>query len=371
MRHRNHPPRGFTLIELLVVIAIISTLVGLLLPAVQSAREAARRAQCTNNLKQIGLALHNYESANNCFPMSFTGASAGPGGVCQSGFFSWEVGLLPYMEQQPLYAALNLSIGMADNCADPDLYFNVTVSPRHPNATAARTSIASFLCPSDAAQPSDAFGPGSGLAPSNYAGNVGWTPDTSGPTAGSRGGKHNGFIGLANAAMPAAWHSGPVRISQVRDGLSNTAAVAERMVTQVASASDTAGALTAPRAMLTFCGGTSPMSRTLPRWESFCEGVGYPDIAWGAYHGRAWIMGWGHAANTYMHVMPINGINCHVYDSEHDGNNVVTPSSFHAGGINVLLGDGSVRFVKKMVGMPVWWALGTRANGEVVSSDAY
>jgi prepilin-type processing-associated H-X9-DG protein len=260
---------------------------------------------------------------------------------------------------------------MADNCADPDVYFNVTVSPTHANITAARTSIAAFLCPSDPSQPNDAFGPGSGLAPANYAGNIGWTPDTSGPAGATRIGRHNGFIGLANAAMPAAWHTGPVRISQVRDGLSNTAAAAERLVTPVASATDTTGALSAPRSTLTYCGGTTPITRTLSRWKTFCEGVGYPDIAWGVYHGRAWIMGWGHAANNYMHVLPINGLNCHIYDSEHDGNNVVSPSSFHSGGINMLFGDGSVRFVKESVAMPVWWALGTRANGEAISSDAY
>ena len=363
------PRRAFTLIELLVVIAIIGVLIGLLLPAVQSAREAARRAQCANNLKQIGLALHNYESAQGVFPMSTTGAGAGPGGRCLNGFYSWHVAILPQLEQQPLYNAINQSIGMADNCADIDLYFSLSVSATHPNATAAATVLGVFLCPSDSPEPSQVFGTAR-LAPSNYAGNVGWTPDTSGPTSGPRIGRHTGLIGLLNPAQPNDWHTGPVRISEVRDGLSQTAAVAERLSTRISGPADVQGAASEPQATRTYCGGTAPTTRSLRRWRDFCYGVSYPDTAWSVYHGRAWVLGWGHAANTYMHVLPINGRNCHIYEGEADANNLITPSSYHTSGINVLLADGSVRFVKQTVDMPVWWALGTRSRSEVVNVDA-
>ena len=149
LRRKLRASSGFTLIELLVVIAIIAVLISLLLPAVQAAREAARRIQCTNNLKQIGLALHNYQDINGVFPMTTTAARGGPGGVCQNGFYSWHAGILPQMEQQTLANALNFMIGNADNCSSSMVYDQATISQGHPNATVSQTIIAGFLCPSD------------------------------------------------------------------------------------------------------------------------------------------------------------------------------------------------------------------------------
>ncbi len=132
--------RGFTLIELLVVIAIIAVLIALLLPAVQQAREAARRSQCKNNLKQIGLALHNYHESNGTFPMSYS----------IDGFFdtttrgrSWIIGILPYLDSSPLYNTIDMSAPMAAVTTDP------LPTPYSANTTAAKTIIATFLCPSD------------------------------------------------------------------------------------------------------------------------------------------------------------------------------------------------------------------------------
>ena len=134
--------RGFTLIELLVVIAIIAVLIALLLPAVQSAREAARRAQCTNNLKQIGLAMHNYNTANNTFPpgtsATFNPLNVNNGGSLCMAWSSWSAQslMLPYLEQTPIYNAANF---MLDPINDPQGY----------NTTAFFTKINAFLCPSD------------------------------------------------------------------------------------------------------------------------------------------------------------------------------------------------------------------------------
>lgn len=368
----NRPsPRGFTLIELLVVIAIIAVLIALLLPAVQSAREAARRLQCTNNMKQIGLALHNYADANGVFPMTTTSAKAGPGGVCQNGLFSWHATVLPQIEQQPLYNAINFQVGNADDCADPEVVLHAaTISASHPNGTAARTVIAGYLCPSEAYQIPTTMGT-SRPAPQSYSGNAGWTPDTSGPAEGPRIGRHNGFIGLEDPVGRPSWHVGPISVAMISDGLSQTVAVAERRIPRSTDPNDLEAMLGEPEATRSYCAGGSGASRTLHAWQRYCGTVSFPDPAWTVYSGRAWISGWGHAGGVYMQVMPINARSCHIYGGESDGNIMITPGSAHAGGINLLFGDGSVRFVKDKINLPVWWALGTRNGSEVVSADAY
>lgn len=367
---RHHKREAFTLIELLVVIAIIAVLISLLLPAVQSAREAARRVQCVNNLKQIGLALHNYQDANGVFPMTTTAAGTGPGGVCTSGLFSWHAAILPQLEQTAAANALNFSIGSTDNCGRGNLYDLATISATHPNATVARTIITTYLCPSDTFELPDTMG-SARPAPQNYAGNAGWTPDTSGPQAGSRIGKHNGFIGLVNPVRRIDWHTGPVGIQQITDGTSNTAAVAER---RIARSTTTATSLSArfvePKQTSSFCAGSSGTSRTLGAWIPLCNSITSADPAWTVYHGRSWLSGWSRSGTIYMHVMPVNERNCHLYGGEDDGNNLITSSSMHPGGVNVLFGDGSVRFLKSTVNNAVWWAIGSRNGGEVLSSDA-
>ncbi|WP_165246118.1 DUF1559 domain-containing protein [Paludisphaera soli] len=364
------PRRAFTLIELLVVIAIIAVLIALLLPAVQAAREAARRAQCTNNLKQIGLALHNYHEVNGVFPMSTTSAQPAPNGRCRNGLFSWHASILPQLDQQPMFNAVNFWVGNADDCSNPDVVmYAATIGANHPNGTVARTAIAAYLCPSEAYQPAETMG-GSRPAPQSYSGNVGWTPDTSGPAAGARMGRHNGFIGLDDPVGKAAWHVGPIRAAAVSDGLSNTVAVAERRLPRATDPNDVEAMYGEPEPTRSYCAGGSGSSRTLHAWQRYCGSVSFPDPAWTVYSGRAWISGWGHAGGTYMQVMPINARSCHIYGGESDGNILITPGSLHHGGLNALFGDGSVRFLKEKIALPVWWALGTRDGGEVVGGDA-
>ena len=363
--------RGFTLIELLVVIAIIAVLIGLLLPAVQAAREAARRAQCTNNLKQIGLALHNYHDIYRVFPMSTTAAGPAANGACLSGLFSWHAGILPQIDQQPLFNAVNFQVGNADDCSDPDMLFSsATIGSGHPNATASHTVLGVYLCPTDSYDLTTTMG-ASRPAPQNYSGNAGWTPDTSGPDPGPRLGRHNGFIGLVDPIEKVDWHVGPISAARVTDGLSQTVAVAERRIARASDPSDVNAMFAEPQATRSFCGGGTGSNRTLDRWKTYCYSVSFPDPAWTVFQNRAWISGWGHAGSISMQVLPINGRSCHLYGGETDGNILNTPSSQHPGGINVLFGDGGVRFVKEEVSMPVWWAIGTRDGGEVVGGDAY
>ena len=213
--------RGFTLIELLVVIAIIAVLIALLLPAVQSAREAARRIQCTNNIKQIGLAMHNYHTANNTFPQGVAASfnTVNPGCIAWSGW-SAQALMLSYMEQGTIYNACNFML-------DP---FSTSLSPLV-NGTAVYTKIAGFLCPSDGNAGSAAGNAAltqanqadttlinnyyASVGTTTYVDNLvvnGSTPQTCGTSPGSTG---------------VFWYSVSYGIHSITDGTSNTVAFSE------------------------------------------------------------------------------------------------------------------------------------------------
>jgi len=332
--------RGFTLIELLVVIAIIAVLIALLLPAVQAAREAARRAQCINNLKQIGLALHNYHSANNAFPPAkiYAGScsTTNPGGlVLNTTAFAM---LLSYMEQMPLYNAYNFSQA-SNNAAwtggNTNLVGNAAV-----NTSVVGSMVNSFWCPSDDQpdavddQPTTASWPYSRWKArrSNYLVSVGYYTDYDCPGAAG--------TNRPNPAYQGAFYNDiSTSIAELRDGTSNTFLVGESV-----------------------------------------QGPSHFD---GSYYGPYW--GSGTHTSTHGHIRPPsdagapafapNGSSGYLYPTSaisiRNKPYAWVFSSKHSGGVNMLLGDGSVRFFKNSINLFTWWSLATIKGGEVLSSDSY
>lgn len=356
--------RGFTLVELLVVIAVIGILMALLLPAVQAAREAARRMQCKNNLKQMGLALHNYHDVYQQFPVNMTGGGRSAGAGCTTGFYSWMVYLLPYVEQGPLYDQIDFNVEMADSGSCHNV-FDASISQNHRNARAAHTVVPLYRCPSDGGGDhgnSVVMGT-SDPASDNYAANAGW-PSYSRGINGERTAPrapYNGLVTLSSPAVAVSWHpGGGIRFADVIDGLSQTAAISERLIMR---AQDVDGVAGADPVMLSHH--TTSRARTQGQIWDNCL-LAHDDIFYSAFQGRAWISGWTLTAPTYMHVFTPNTRNCHFHGGEGDGDNVVTPSSRHPGGVNVVMGDGRVTFVTDTIDRVVWWKLGARDDGQPV-----
>ena len=328
--------RGFTLIELLVVIAIIAVLIALLLPAVQAAREAARRSQCTNNLKQIGLAIHNYMGVHDRFPIARGTRWSAP----QSPRYNYSgfAQILPFLEQKPIYDAINFNLN------DPS-----PLATSAGNYTAQVTVVAAFLCPSDGQlPPADQGG-------TNYRFNEGANMLYSwGETD----------PGLFNTTLPAP--NGPffaersIRPSEVSDGLGNTALASEKLF------GDFNQGVATPRRDV--YNAPSPMPLTLDEAVQRCEAVDPTSIASGSESGAGapWLDGFLHTA-IYKHNATPNKRSCYFRPVRL----VMSASGNHPGGVNVAFGDGSVRFVKDTINRDVWRSLGSMNGGEIVSADQY
>jgi prepilin-type N-terminal cleavage/methylation domain-containing protein/prepilin-type processing-associated H-X9-DG protein len=372
---RSRQNSGFTLIELLVVIAIIGVLIALLLPAVQSAREAARRAQCINNLKQIGLAFANYENSNAVYPLgAMTGVTSTMksdwGSQLNNNGVSWVALTLPYLEQNPLWNSINFQVHVLDGLAQPDF------------ATAWYTKINVLQCPSDGDQ--DGFrgdgysgaggmgqyavtaaplppGGGTPMVPvTNYLASFGdnycigaltqgaffptetpytvWPPVPGQPRIGWPG--YQGTYADINAFLPPVGAPGKLRgmfdcttnqvvtVASITDGTSNTISAGESLPAQ-----------------------------------------------------RADNNVWQYSANADGTTVPINfptPLNCDTAGGFGTSNWASRSSyantgfkSHHPGGANFVFADGSVRFLKASISMVTYCALGSRAGGEVVSSDSY
>ena len=334
---------GFTLIELLVSIAIIAVLIGLLLPSVQAAREAARRAQCTNNMKQIGLAIANYESTIGCIVSGYISSTVPLTVAAVPGYnpdpqtsdngpgWGWLALLLPFEEQSPLANATNFNLPtwVADNSTVVNVPLGVFLCPSANNPTPTCRMVDANL---NLLPVANQF-----FARANYQYNMGWN-DTSITPAN------------ANYDDPVLGCNGPlyrnsgVKFAGVSDGLSNTVFAGEK-TPYLADAS----------------------------WVGIIPG--YRHFAYNAFASA----GTGGVGVNYDYPGAI--LASHSGPSLYESPRVIHPPnsplghtdeffSLHPGGSNVLMGDGSVRFVKQSINLLTWQALSSRSNGEVISADA-
>ncbi|WP_435015337.1 DUF1559 domain-containing protein [Tundrisphaera sp. TA3] len=333
---RRRPTAGFTLIELLVVIAIIAVLIALLLPAVQSAREAARRSQCSNNLKQIGLALHNYHAAVGGFPVGFL-APTGPVPANSSPQqYRWSplAQMGAYLEQAALANALNFDLPLGIRPTGGSAFWD----PYPANTTAMATTVAIFTCPSDAAP-----APMVGSGPANYAFCSG---------DGSNGGAATGANGT--------FILGPsLSLADLRDGSATTVAASESLVGIAGSTYTltTPTPIPAPRVRAMARVGAAPLT------DAECQAA---PRGWLLNKGAAWFDG-NYLNTLYNHHAAPNDSrsDCIVY---HDPG-WKAARSFHPGGVQALFADGHVAFVKDAIQPAIWQALATRDGGEVLSGN--
>ncbi|MDX2039505.1 MAG: DUF1559 domain-containing protein [Isosphaeraceae bacterium] len=364
--------RGFTLIELLVVIAIIAVLIALLLPAVQAAREAARRAQCTNNLKQIGLALHNYHSTHDTFPPGASVNMSHPTGATTGGAGPWlnwndwscQALLLGFLEQTPLYNAANFNWAVWHNTRTPDGYAA--------NLTVFNAKVGAFLCPSDA----DA-----GFSNTNsYFASIGPNSQSNGVSGISTTGvvSGNGTPGLFSYTFAYG-------VRDAIDGTSNTIAFSEALVgaragiqtrrTAIVNVTDPGGArvynVFATPATTTAI--LNLMNACDVKWRAGMASNGGADFPNAI--GTRWSMGvngWTMFSTILTpNEKPWSACRVGCAGCGIDNTHIMSATSLHPGGVNVCMGDGSVKFVKNSISRNIWGALGTRAGSEVISADSY
>ena len=352
--------KAFTLVELLVVIAIMAILVLMLLPAVNAARESARRIKCANNVKQIGLAVLAFHEANGGFPISQTGSGQPTtGGGCEAGYFSWHARILPFIDEEAVYNMIDFTVNMSDSCTN-----GAPISVAHVNAPAAAAVVGTYLCPADGILADNLLLGSADPAPENYAANAGW-PSLATGYEGERDtpGSHNGLITLQNPGRPVSWHPKTlVRQRDVKDGMSKTAMVAERLIQHGQTAEEI---LNSRDSLLALHLTSHP--RTLPKMAEKCDpALTHSDLSTSAYIGRSWISGWTSTGATYMHVKTPNTTNCHFVLNDTEGDVLITPSSNHPHGVNVVMGDGHVEFILDDVDATIWWALGSRNGGEQI-----
>lgn len=418
LKHRT----GFTLVELLVVIAIIGILVGLLLPAVQAAREAARRMSCSNNMKQIGLAMQNYHSAFKALPSQGTGLAGVDGfGSPQAigstansmKMLSAFVALTPFFEQQALYD--EISNPSTFTLANPDVPLTTPwpamgPTPSGPGAVEGfryrpwMTNIPALRCPSDPGQSLPAKGR------SNYGVCMGdsWIWLSMLGEYGGNSWSKSSYVSRVNSTMQRGMFSSRVqsRFRDVLDGLSNTIAFGEHLTGLTDSDSRGQPAYNVSRAFDSPDSCDLYLSPERPRfWSNGVDGGTEPPALYAVVqtsHTRGWSRGWSWAHSSildtgFLTQAPPNSPVCMWNFLKHYGGNI-SASSQHPGGCHVAMGDGSVRFITdsiesgdqtsnspgydnnqdllsgalkpgSMSPYGVWGALGTRASKELIDEE--
>jgi prepilin-type N-terminal cleavage/methylation domain-containing protein/prepilin-type processing-associated H-X9-DG protein len=328
--------RGFTLIELLVVIAIIAVLIALLLPAVQAAREAARRSQCVNNLKQLGLAINNYHDANGAIPPD---SNAGPPpGVGQTNDFSMKSRMLAFVEQASMFNSMNMSFGATSA----------------QNKTVHAVQVQTFLCPSDPNWPQI------NVSATNYPNNIGLVraqlnsstlQDLDGPAY----------------KMGQPPENRPVSFSMITDGLSSTAIFGEFVKGNNSPSPPYYpvgnGLNLVYDAVVPETPGLGPTG-----FQQACLKATNPVYD---QKGTDWMIQDCGKGGCYSMIMAPNTRACWYGTGSNTDHTVVGASSNHAGGVNMGFLDGSVRFIKSSINNNTWWALATKSGGEVISADSY
>ena len=333
--------RGFTLVEMLVVITIIGILISILLPAIQAAREAGRRAACINNLRQCGIAFHNYQSSLNALP--------GVGGSATT-CFSVQSKLLPFTEEEKLHALIDFSQALFNGTSG-----NQKLNPVQ--ATVAKTVLPLFRCPGDTGNPLNAkymVWTGQTLAGGNYVvctgSGTGTTYDIRYPTDG------------------LFYYDSARSFENISDGTSNTLIMTESLL---GSLTDTTAAkpVDAQRQI----GSPSEFSSFASGAAGFSGGVSNPDLAsvaatctsWQGSRVQAWIIGRPVFSTMSTYLAP-NSPTPDLAGKQHMG--FFAARSNHPGGVNAMFADGSVHFVTNSVELAAWRALGTIAGGETLGS---
>jgi len=361
--------RAFTLIELLVVIAIIAVLIALLLPAVQMAREAARRTQCVNNLKQLGLAVHNYHGTNNAIPPLFgnfgnPSPPSGPSAPNGEWPLGWATALLGYIEQQPLFSSMNYSGGAS----------NVM------NLTATAGGISTLTCPSESVR----LGPWIASTWTNYHANFGGPAPIGswdGPFVPMKG-DASGYPGISNVNPAAINNLGSVGFESITDGVSNTALLSEKLIGLNGNYQVYTGQLWANRVVY------APVNNATVNWDTgggpaalvfvqACQQIpaGQLPTFPTQWSGACW--SGGHAGtlhfNAYNHFNTPNGLSCVAANSWGGApggfNDAITATSAHPGGVNVCFCDGAVKLIKDTINVNIWWGLGSRNKDELVNGE--